>query len=151
MYGASTSGSQGQCIVCRPSSSHYAMKNRGFNMASDCLAAVLSANHMSGLEIFVNYHGFWYENFLTNLTPVQYTDRRFAENIPRIMYTVRVVGWVTTSWIHIRLVFLNGTMVVLIIISFRVLGIQVEAPIWVESRKFFPDIFGYRLPKKGIT
>ena len=28
-----------------------------FNMASDWLAAVLPANHMPGLKIYVNWHG----------------------------------------------------------------------------------------------
>ena len=43
-------------------------------MASDWLAAVLPANQMSGLEIFVNWHGFEHGNFLVAQTPGSVTS-----------------------------------------------------------------------------
>ena len=38
-------------------------------MAFDWLAAVLPANQMPGLKIFINYHGFLHENFLVAMAP----------------------------------------------------------------------------------
>ena len=38
-------------------------------MASDWLAAVLPANQMPGLKIFVNLHGFQHGNFLVTQAP----------------------------------------------------------------------------------
>ena len=56
-------------------------------MAADWLAAVLPANQMPGVKIFLNLHGFKHGNLLVNQAPVRLSNMDFNMYTSLIMLT----------------------------------------------------------------